>query len=173
MGRIVVPEDFSPRSVSMALLCASLAAGVMAACCAKPVPEPVPHPPTPHISWSITVGQSDDEVCKSTEKSPCVVPATRNDKRPQTATFHVFLHPAAGESKYQGQVVVGFIAGADPKGDILEVGQTVKPDGAPVNVSATGVVKMPGLYDVDIALTASAPNTNPTPIKERVRVTVK
>ena len=72
--------------------------------CGRKVPEPVPHPPNPHISWEIKVGDQDNpdktSVCKSDPRSECVVPAT-TPERQVLATVHVDFHPATVETKVQ------------------------------------------------------------------------
>ena len=70
----------SERRVCMRSNVAVALAVITIAGCGRKVPEPVPHPPNPHISWEIKVGDQDNpdrtSVCKSDPRSECVVPAT-------------------------------------------------------------------------------------------------
>jgi hypothetical protein len=148
---------------------------VFASACAKHAPEPVPHPDSPHISWSLGVGSGEEDSCKSTNASECTIALDR--ERPSTsATFHVFLHSVPNaDVKYTGTVHVGFLLSPAQEGAEHRVDQTVKAGSEPVNQSTTGIVRPAGRYYVDIALSASPTGggTQPLPIKVRVPITVK
>jgi hypothetical protein len=146
-----------------------------ASACAKQAPEPVPHPNSPHISWSLGVGSGEEETCKSTTTSPCII-ELRPDRPSTSATFHVFLHSVdKADIKYTGTVRVGFLMSPAREGAEHRTDQTVKAGSAPVNESTTGIVRPAGTYYVEIALTASSTSAGgqPLPIKARIPVSVK
>ncbi|PYR89419.1 MAG: hypothetical protein DMF84_24670 [Acidobacteria bacterium] len=148
---------------------------VFASACAKHAPEPVPHPNSPHISWSLGVGSGEEETCKSTTTSPCTI-ELRRDRPSTSATFHVFLHSVDNaDIKYSGAVRVGFLMSPAREGAEHRVDQTVKAGSAPVNESTTGIVRPAGTYYVEITLSASpAGGSGQTlPIKTRVPVSVR
>lgn len=144
--------------------------------CAKHVPEPVPHPSTPHITWSIGEGYNDKDVCKSTEVSSCTLGPSREGGPQRFAVFHVFLHAAEQDTKYTGTMQIGFLAVSATTEHRRHPIDRIVPKGSdPVSFSTTGVVAPPGTYYVDIDLTAvpAAGAGRPLPLKTRVRVDVK
>ena len=148
---------------------------LVSAACAKHVPEPTPHPATPHITWSVSQGYGDNEVCRSTQASPCVLTLSEEAANRRIGVFHLFLHAAASDTRYIGTMTVGFMAGDPGSQRARGVDQLVPRGSPPVSSSSTGLVQPPGTYYVDIALTAKAPDgTGPsTPFKERIRVEIK
>lgn len=143
--------------------------------CAKHVPEPTPHPSAPHVTWSIAEGYGDKEVCRSTKASRCVL--TLSDEQPnrRVGVFHVFLHAAATDTKYEGTVTIGFLAGSSGGSHVQKVDRTVPRGSDPLGISSTGIVKPAGKHYVEISLIAApAKNGAPAfPIKDRVEVEVK
>jgi hypothetical protein len=143
--------------------------------CAKHAPEPVPHPNSPHISWSIGVGGGEEETCKSTSASQCTI-ELRRDQPSTSATFHVFLHSVEkADIRYTGTMRVGFLMSPAVEGAEHRINETVTAGSDPVNDSTTGIVRPAGTYYVEILLNASPPNGSgrPLPIKARVPVFVK
>jgi hypothetical protein len=149
----------------------------MIAGCGKKVPEPVPHPPNPHISWEIKVGDQDNpdktSVCKSDPRSECVVPAT-TPEREVLATIHLYFHPATVETKYSGSAQVGFFGGS-PAAHELKLDATVKPDESPATNTIYAIVtSQRGTHRVRIAAVASpVPAGRAANIREQINVTVR
>ena len=142
--------------------------------CATHVPEPTPHPSTPHITWSIAEGEGHKEVCASTKARRCVLTLTDEQPNRRLAVFHLFLHAGTTDTKYEGTLLVGFLVGEIAHQHVTKIDRVVPRGSAPVNVSSTGIVKPSGTYYVDIALTVvPADGARPAPpIKERVEVAV-
>lgn len=144
--------------------------------CGRKIPEPVPHPPSPHISWEIKVGDQDNpdktSVCQSDPRSECVVPAT-TPERQVLATVHVYFHPATVETKYSGSAQVGFFEGS-PAHE-LKIDATVKPGDSPATNTIYAIVKsQPGTHRVRIAAVASpVPTGRAANIREQINVIVR
>ena len=159
-------------NVSVALAFIAIIAG-----CGRKVPEPVPHPPSPHISWEIKVGDQDNpdktSVCKSDPRSECVVPAT-TPGRQALATVHVYFHPATVETKYSGSVQVGFFEGS-PAAHELKIDATVKPGDSPATNTIYAIVKsQQGTHRVNISAVASqVPSGRAANIREQINVIVR
>ena len=155
----------------------TLAAITMIVGCARKVPEPVPHPPNPHISWEIKVGDQDNpdktSVCKSDPRSECVVPAT-TPERQVLATVHVYFHPATVETRYSGSAHIGFFEGS-PAAHELKIDATVKPGDSPASNTTYAIVKSQrGTHRVRIAAVASpVPGGRAANIREQINVTVR
>ena len=149
--------------------------GVALSGCAKHVPEPTPHPSRAHITWSIAKGETDKEVCKSTEAARCVLDLSGEQANRRYGIFHVFLHAGESDTKYEGTVTVGFLGATSTPQHVQKVDRVVPRGGAPVNVSSTGIVKPAGTYYVEVSLSATpASGTgSPMPFKERIEVQVK
>ena len=148
--------------------------GLWACACATHVPEPKPHPDTPHISWAIAEGYIDKEVCRSTENTTCTLNLSTQSPERRIGVFHVFLHPASVDTKYAGSVDVGFLVQSDTK-HTHAIDQVVVRGSAPVNFSVAASVKPAGTYFVNVNLTATAADGtgSPVPITVRIRVDVK
>ena len=142
--------------------------------CAAHVPEPTPHPSTPHITWSIAEGEGHKEACASTKAPRCVLTLTDEQPNSRLAVFHLFLHAGTVDTKYEGTLLVGFLVGEMAHQHATKIDRIVPRGSAPINVSSTGIVKPAGTYYVDIALTAvPADGSGPAiPTKERVEVAV-
>ena len=122
--------------------------------CAERIPEPTVIPNTPHISWVITTEReqgTEQMVCQSDPRTPCVVPATTvNAKR--LATFHLYLHPGASDTKYTGTMQVGFFSGTVQQS---KIDATVTAGNAPHGVSTTDIVtQRSGSYAIKLELNA-------------------
>ena len=149
---------------------------VTAAACAKHVPDPTPHPSTPHITWSIAQGYGGEkEVCRSTVVSPCTLDMSGVAQNRRFAVFHLFLHAASTDTKYKGTVDIGFLGQPGEAKHTHSIDRTVLRGSDSVNFSTTGIVKPAGTYYVDISLTATpVSGSGPTvPFQERIRVDVK
>jgi len=160
-------------SVPVALAAMTIIAG----CAARKVPEPVPHPANPHISWEIKVGDQDNpdktSVCKSHPRSECIVPATTSE-REVLATVHVYFHPATVDTKYSGSAQVGFFDGSSAAHE-LKLDATVKPGDSPATNTIYDVVtRQPGTHRVRITAVASAvPSGRSANIRDQINVTVR
>ena len=143
--------------------------------CAKHAPEPTPHPSRPHISWAVSEGYGDKEVCKSTEKTPCVIDVSDEQPNRRVGVFHVFLHAADTDTRYEGTVQIGFLVADKAGPQPHKIDRTVPRGSQPMNVSSTGLVGPAGTYYVEIALKATPAKGGGAPIeiKERVRVDIK
>ena len=150
------------------------ALAIVGTSCSHRVPEPVPHPTGPHLTWSIAIGDREDEVCNSTTPTACIIESSRAGRSP-TATFHLFMHAAANETRYTGTVQAGFLGGPAASVQQHRVDLIVKVGSAPVNFSTTYMVQPAGTYSVFIDLhAASVSNTGSSlPLKVRIPVTVK
>lgn len=157
--------------------CVLLAPFVLAAtACAKHAPEPTPHPTTPHITWSISEGYTGEkELCRSTGASSCTLDMSRVAQDRRFGVFHLFLHAAAADTKYKGTVDIGFLGQPGERDHTHPFEREISRGNDPINFSTTGIVRPPGTYYVDIALTATpVGGSGPAvPIKERIRVDVK
>ena len=151
---------------------------VIAACacgsaCATHVPEPTPHPNTPHITWSVA-DDRERQVCRSTEASSCTLNMSGIEDKRRLGVFHVFLHAATVDTRYAGSFDAGYLAHAVTE-NRHAIDRVVKRGSKPMNVSVSGFVQPPGTYYVDVDLTATAADGSgkPTPIKTRIRVDIK
>ena len=154
------------RYVFVVVTCSSICG------CASHAPEPTPHPSTPHISWSIAEGESETDLCKSTETSPCVLSLGDKSDRRRLAVFHLFMHAANTDTRYAGTVRVGFIT--EEAQPVHQIDGEVKRGSDPMNFSVTGLAKPPGTYYVEISIAATAAGSNkPVQIADRIRVDVK
>ena len=159
----------------MGLIRASLGLFALAMCgCASHVPEPKPHPDAPHISWAISEGNDDKEVCRSTEDTACSLNLSAHTGNQRIGIFHVFLHPASADTKYVGSVDIGFFVQSDNQ-HVHAIDRVVERGSAPVSFSTTGNVKAAGTYYVTVNLKATAADGSgpPVPIAARIRVDVK
>ena len=149
---------------------------VAAAACAKHTPDPRPHPSTPHITWSIAEGYGGEkEVCRSTEVTSCTLDMSGVAQNRRFGVFHLFLHATTTDTKYVGNVDIGFLGqpGAIERAHPIE--REIPRGNGAINFSTTGIVKPAGTYYVEISLTATPlSGSGPAlPIKERIRVDVK
>ena len=155
----------------------ALAIMTIIAGCARKVPEPVPHPANPHISWEIKVGDQDNpdktSVCKSDPRSECIVPATTAERQ-VLATVHVYFHPATVETKYSGSAQIGFFDGSSAAHE-LKLDATVKAGDSPATNTIYDVVtRQPGTHRVRIAAVASpVPRGRSANIRDQINVTVR
>jgi hypothetical protein len=160
------------RSCFIALSIAMVNAG-----CAKSVPEPAPHPTTPHISWEIKVGDGDNpdktSVCQSDPRSQCVVPASTPDHQ-VFATVHLYFHPATVETKYSGTVQLGLFEGS-PAAHELKIDATVKPDDSPGTNTIYDIVTSKAGTDhvLVLAVATPVPSGRPVTIRDDIIVVVK
>lgn len=147
---------------------------IVLASCAKHAPEPTPHPSLPHISWSVAEGYGDKHVCRSTEKTPCVLDVSDEQPNRRVGIFHLFLHAADTDTRYVGTYQIGFLVADKSGAHAHQVDRTVPRGSDPVNMSSTGLVAAAGTYYVDVALTATPAKGpgGPVEIKERIRVDV-
>ena len=151
-----------------------IAACAFASACAKHVPEPTPHPDTPHISWSVT-DDSERQACRSTEASSCTLNMSGVEDGRRLGVFHVFLHAATVDTKYIGSFEAGFLVHSTATANTHSIDRIVERGSKPMNVSVTGFVRPPGTYYVDVDLTATAADGSgkPIPIKTRIRVDIR
>lgn len=145
--------------------------------CAERIPEPTVVPTVPHVTWTIaSEGQDEREriVCQSDPRTDCVMAASAKDRR-MLAIVHLYLHPAAVETKYVGSIQVGFLNGSSNDRHEAKVDSTVRPKDPPANVTLTGVVtQKPGVYTMAISLEAtSGAGGGPQSINDKIQVTVK
>lgn len=142
--------------------------------CAGHVPEPKPHPDAPHISWAISEGNNDKEVCRSTQDAACTLNLSGQPRDRRIGVFHVFLHAGSVDTKYVGSVDIGFLVEPGP-GHVHAIDRVVARHSGPVNFSTTGNVKPAGTYYVTVKLAATAADGSgaAVPITARVRVDVK
>ena len=148
--------------------------GLLVSACANHVPEPKPHPDAPHISWAISEGNDDKEVCRSTEDTACSLNLSAHTGNQRIGIFHVFLHPASADTKYVGSVDIGFFVQSENQ-HVHAIDRVVERGSAPVSFSTTGNVKAAGTYYVTVNLKATAADGSgpPVPITARIRVDVK
>ena len=146
--------------------------------CARHVPEPaVAMPGTPHVSWIIMHGDSDNPdrefACQSEPRTECVVPASRPDDK-VLSEVHIYYHGAGDETKYAGSVRLGFFDGSAAS-HTLTTNMVVKKTERIGNQSVSDVVtSKPGTYPVEFDLVATVTGTKKTqPIKERINVVVR
>jgi hypothetical protein len=167
-------KDLFMRKESMIVL---VAASLFSAC-ARHVPEPaVAIPGTPHVSWIIMSGDSDNPdrefVCQSEPRTECVMPVSR----PEAQVFsdvHIYYHGAGAETRYTGTVQIRFFAGS-PAANTMKTDIAVKKIERIANQSVSNVVtSTPGAYSVDFAHVATVVDTKKTQeLKEQIKVVVK
>jgi hypothetical protein len=153
-------------------------AAVFSATCAKRVPEPVGVASgTPHVSWIIMFGDSDNPdrefACQSDPRNDCVIPVSSpNDQ--VFSDVHIYYHGAGAETKYSGSIDVGFFQGS-PEAHQLQPNITVTKNESITNQSVTGIVTAtPGRSAVTFALVATVTDTKKSqPIRDSVPVVVK
>ena len=139
--------------------------------CARGAPKPVGLPPgTPHVSWIIMHGDSDNPdaefACQSTGPRECVLPASRPDAR-VLSDVHLYFHGAGRETTYLGSYRAEFFNA--PRDSPIRT--TVRGEEQIVNHSVVGIVtETPG--DYQLRLTMDATSTSSTPIREDVPVQV-
>lgn len=154
----------------------SLVAGAPGAwACAHPIPEPVAVHVTPHISWVISSTESPDGrerfVCRSDPRTSCVV-RTSTPETKRLATVHVYLHPAAEDTKYTGTLQVGFFDAA-PETYESKIDSTVSAGDGPRSVSVSDIVtQRPGEYGVTMSLAAKSAKQSQQ-IQDNFRVVVE
>ena len=153
-------------------------AAVVTSACATRVPEPAAVAPgTPHVSWVIMSGDSDNPdqefVCQSNPLNDCVVPASRPDAQ-VFSDVHFYYHGAGAETKYTGSINIGFFQGSRESHEV-QANITVKKDQSIANSSVTGIVtSTPGTYAITFALVATSTDTGKSqPIRVEVPVVVK
>ena len=148
--------------------------GLLVSACANHVPEPKPHPDVPHISWAISEGNNDKEVCRSTEDTACSLNLSGQPGNRRIGIFHVFLHPASADTKYVGSVDIGFLVQSEDQ-HVHAIDRVVERGSAPVGFSTTGNVKAAGTYYVTLNLTATAADGSGAAVMltSRIRVDVK
>jgi hypothetical protein len=161
----------------LAVIVATIAA-VLNSTCAKRVPEPVDVAPgTPHVSWVIMSGDSDNPdrefVCQSNPRTDCVLPASRPDEQ-VFSDVHFYYHGAGAETKYTGSIDIGFFQGS-PSSHTIQANTVVKKTESIMPHSITGVVtSTPGTYALNFALEATVPDTGKSqPIRDRFQTVVK
>jgi hypothetical protein len=154
-----------------------LAATTLSAC-AKRVPEPaVTTPGTPHVSWVIMHGDSDNPdrefACQSEPRTECVVPASRPGDK-VLSNVHIYYHGAGPETKYEGSVQIGFFDGS-AAAHTLRTSMVVKKTERIGNQSVSDIVtSKPGTYSVDFDLAATVTDSKKTqPLREKIVVVVK
>ena len=146
--------------------------------CGTRVPEPaVNMPGTPHVSWIIMSGDSDNAdrefVCQSEPRTECVIPVSSLDD-PVFSDVHVYYHGAGEETRYTGTIQVGFFKGSAAV-PTLKADIAVKKSESIMNQSVNGIVtSTPGMYSLDFNVAATVTDTKKSqPIREQVRVVVK
>ena len=145
--------------------------------CVRRIPEPTGVAPgTPHISWIVMHGDSDNPdqefACQSDPRNDCVVPASKPDAQ-VFSDVHVYYHGAGVETKYVGTVQIGHFggAGAARKADS---NITVMKTESITNQSFTGIVTAtPGSYNVTFAMVATTEGGKSQRIDLQVPVVVK
>jgi hypothetical protein len=141
------------------------------------VPEPAVHDGTPHISWTISVGNDENPdrttVCQSDPAKECVTSARRGNER-KLGHVDVYFHPARVETAYSGTVQVGFFDGPAEQ-HRSSVAASVKANDSPRPFSTTDLLTTtPGTYALVIDLVATATgNGQKQNIRQEVKVTVK
>ena len=156
---------------------AAVWAGAAIAGCGKRVPEPTPHPATPHISWKINVGDRDNPdktpACQSDPRSSCVIPVSTGDRQ-VFAMVHLYFHPATVETNYSGSAQVGFFDGS-PTVHEMRLTATIKPGDSPGTNSVYDIVtSKAGTYRVRVAAVATpVPNGRPVNVRDDIVVVVK
>lgn len=150
----------------------------LAAACGQHRPIHVaPDESRAHVTWEIRAGgtSGDDElVCGSKEPArPCVLTVS-TPQQPSSTTVHLFLHAAAQEASYVGDMRVPFIEGPDTRIG-RPVSATVPPKSQPVSATVTGrVVAKPGAYTFSFVLDATlAGASTPQRIAQEIAVTVR
>ena len=153
-------------------------AAVLSSTCGKKVPEPAGGAPpgTPHISWIIMSGDSDNPdrefVCQSNPRNDCVVPVSTPNEQ-VFSDVHFYYHGAGAETKYTGSIDVGFFQGS-PASHKVQPNVTVKKNEAITNQSVMGIVtSTPGTYELAFDLVAVTDTGKSQPIRERVTAVVK
>ena len=151
---------------------------VLSSTCAKRVPEPTGVAPgTPHISWIIMHGDSDNPdrefACQSDPRTECVLPVSTPEER-VFSDVHFYYHGAGAETKYTGSIEVGFFQGS-PQSHTVQANTTVKKAESIMPHSVTGIVtSTPGTYPLNFALEATVTGAGKTqPIRERISTVVK
>ena len=145
--------------------------------CVRRIPELTGVAPgTPHISWIVMHGDSDNPdqefACQSDPRNECVVPASKPDAQ-VFSDVHVYYHGAGVETKYVGTVQIGHFggAGAARKADS---NITVMKTESITNQSFTGIVTAsPGSYNVTFAMVATTEGGKSQRIDLQVPVVVK
>ena len=147
------------------------------AACAKRVPEPpATARGTPHISWVIMSGDSDnpdqDFVCQSDPLNDCVVPVSRPDAQ-VFSDVHVYYHGAGAATKYTGSFLIGFFRGS-PASNRFRTDIEVRKTESITNQSVSGIVtSTPGTYVVDFALSGTSGVGISRPIQDQIKVLVR
>jgi hypothetical protein len=161
----------------LSMIVATMAA-LLNSTCAKRVPEPAGVARgTPHISWIIMSGDSDNPdrefVCQSEPRNECVIPVSRPDEQ-VFSDVHFYYHGAGAETKYTGSIDIGFFQGS-PGAHTVQANTTVKKTESIMPHSITGIVtSTPGTYALTFALDATVTETGKSqPIRERVSAVVK
>ena len=104
----------------------------------------------------------------------CVCCAVNCPSRPGEQVFadvHLYYHPAAAETKYDGSIQIGFFSSPLE----LKPTFTVKPDASPENQGIVGIVSdKPGIYRFTIGIDATPTQGGAArQIREQVQVTVR
>jgi len=143
--------------------------------CTRPIPRTAGGPAgLARVGWVIMIGDRDnpdrDFVCYSETAADCVMPPSRPGEQ-VFADVHLYYHPAAAETRYDGSIQVGFFSSPLE----LKPTFTVKPDASPENQGIVGIVSdKPGTYPFTIGIAATpTPGGAARQIREQVQVTVR
>ena len=143
--------------------------------CTRPIPKTAGGPAgLARVGWVIMIGDRDnpdrDFVCYSETPADCVMPPSRPGEQ-VFADVHLYYHPAAAETRYDGSIQVGFFSSPLE----LKPTFTVKPDASPENQGIVGIVSdKPGTYPFTIGIAATpTPGGAARQIREQVQVTVR
>ena len=153
----------------------ALIVGLCMAGCTRPIPQTAGGPVgAPRVGWVIMIGDRDnpdrDFVCFSEAPADCVMPPSRPGEQ-VFADVHLYYHPAATETKYDGSIEIGFFSTALA----LKPRFTVKPGASPENQGIVGIVSdKPGTYPFTIGIDATpTPAGSARQIREQVQVIVR
>lgn len=146
--------------------------------CAKRIPGSAGVPPgTPHVSWVLMYGDSDNPdsefACQSDPRTECVIPASKSDAQ-VFSDIHFYFHGAGAETRYEGTINIGYWQGALAS-HTSRTNITVQKSGSITNSSTTGIVTSArGTYPVTVSLAATIKDTGKTtPISETIPVSVQ
>jgi len=156
----------------------AIVAAALTATCTQRVPESVGIPPgTPHVSWILMYGDSDNPdsefACQSYPRTECVIPASKPDAQ-VFSDVHFYYHAAGGETRYDGTIDIGYLQGS-PQSHTSKFNITVRKSDSILNSSVIGIVtSTPGPQAVTVSLDATVTNPSKTQaIRESIPVVVK